>query len=404
MSTVVIVGGGQGGFQTAASLRSGGHQGPIVLLADEPYRPYQRPPLSKGFVKDEVAQEALFFRKSDYFTANDIDLRLETRVDRVDRAGKEVTTASGDRIAYDHLVLATGARVRPLPVPGADLSGVLYVRTLEDALELKARLHAGKRVVVVGGGFIGLEAAAVANELGCHVTVLEALDRLMARVVPPLVSEFFLGLHREHGVDVRLGTVVSAVEGEGGRVTGVRLRDGTLLPADLVIVGIGVLPNVELAAEAGLECRDGILVDELLRTSDPDIFAIGDCARFPHPSVEGPVRLESVQNALDQGKAVAATILGEASPYSALPWFWSDQFHLKLQMAGLATGHDQTVLRGDPAAKSFSIFYYRAGEMVSVDSVNRPGDHMVARRLLTSGVAVSPEQAGDDGFALKSLL
>ena len=401
---VLIIGGGQAAFQTAASLRAKAYGGAITIVSNDAVPPYQLPPLSKGYVKDEVSEDDLAFRKPEFYPDSHIALRLNTRAMAIDRAAKEVTLAGRETLAYDTLVLATGARVRPLPLPGADLDGLLYLRTLADARLMKQRIHAADSVAVIGGGFIGVEAAAVAAQLGKKVTVIEALDRLMARAVAPEISAAFVQLHRARGVDVRLATKTAGIAGDEGRATAVILADGSTIEAGVIIAGIGVLPNQEIAREAGLACGNGIEVDALLRTADPAIFAIGDCASFPTPFAEGRVRLESVQNALDQARFAADTILGEAKPYNAVPWFWSDQFEAKLQIAGLSMGHDQRVVRGDPEAGGFSVFYFNAGKMIAADSLDKSGDHVAVRRMLALGSKITPAQAADESVSLKALL
>jgi 3-phenylpropionate/trans-cinnamate dioxygenase ferredoxin reductase subunit len=400
--TVVIVGGGQGGFQVAASLRGKKFDGPVLILGEEAALPYQRPPLSKGYIKGEASESSVLLRPEGFYAANAIEVRLGTRVAAIDRNAGAVMLAGGERVSYDSLVLATGARVRPLPVPGADLAGVVYVRTLADAVTLKPLIEAAPRVVVVGGGFIGLECAAVASHLGCQVTVLEAMERLMGRVVSPVLSAYYRDLHAGHGVDVRLQVSVAEIRGASGRVTGVRCADGTVVPADLVVVGIGVIPNAELAATAGLACDRGIVVDALLRTLDPHIYAIGDCAAFPHPMAQGLARLESVQNAIDQGKAVADAIMGMPKPYTAVPWFWSDQYDVKLQIVGLTQNYDDTVTLGDVASGRFSVVYFREGRLIGIDSVNKPSDHVVGRKLLGAGKTLTPAAARASGFDLRA--
>ena len=401
---VVIVGAGQAGFQVAASLRGDGYAGPITLLGTEPHPPYQRPPLSKGLLLGKMARERLLFRQPDFYAAQAIDLRRGTTVTAIDRPARAVVTEAGERIAYEALVLATGTRVRPLPVPGADLAGVLYLRTIDECEDLARRIAAAERVVVIGGGFIGLEVAAAVRLLGKPVTVLEAADRLMGRVVAPVISAFYADLHRARGVELVLNARIAALEGADGRVAAVSMADGSRHPADLVVVGIGVLPNVELAAAAGLPCANGIVVDEHGRTADPAIYAAGECTSHPSRFAGGMVRLESVQNAVDQAKTVAAAILGRPVAYDEVPWFWSDQYEVKLQMVGLSAGHDQQVLRGDPATGRFSVVYFRAGRPIAIDSVNRPGDHMAGRRLLGAGRPLTPEQAADEAFELKRAL
>jgi 3-phenylpropionate/trans-cinnamate dioxygenase ferredoxin reductase subunit len=399
---VVIVGAGQAGYQVAASLRGKKFDGEIVILGDEPVLPYQRPPLSKGYVKGETKEDALLLRPESFYSTNTITVRLNCQVTAIDRASREVVLASGDRLAYDSLVLATGGRVRKLPVPGAELAGVAYVRTLADAVALKPQIEAADNVVVIGGGFIGLECAAVARTLGCEVVVLEAMDRLMARVVSPVLSDYYRDLHRSRGVDVRLGASVTEIMGAGGRVTGVRCGDGAAVLADLVVIGIGIIANDDLAKAAGLACDRGIVVDALLRTSDPDIYAIGDCATFPHPMAGGPLRLESVQNAIDQGKTVADAIMGDAKPYAAVPWFWSDQYEVKLQIVGMTQHYDDTVTLGDVAGGRFSVLYFRKGTLTGIDSVNMPSDHVAGRKLFGAGKTVAIETARASGFSLRA--
>jgi 3-phenylpropionate/trans-cinnamate dioxygenase ferredoxin reductase subunit len=399
---VVIVGGGQAGFQVAASLRGKKFDGPITILGEEAALPYQRPPLSKGYIKGEASERSVLLRPAEFYATNAIDIRLGTRVESIARDRRQLVLVGGEQVAYDSLVLATGARVRPLAVPGAALAGVVYVRTLPDAVALKPLIKAGANVVVIGGGFIGLECAAVASHLGCNVVVLEAMDRLMGRVVSPVLSAWYRDLHVGRGVDVRLGASVAEIVGAGGRATGVACADGTTLPADLVVVGIGVIPNAELAAAAGLPCERGIVVDAGLRTADSAIYAIGDCAAFPHPMAQGLIRLESVQNAVDQGKAVAETIMGAGKPYAAVPWFWSDQYDVKLQIVGLTQGYEETVTLGDTGAGRFSVLYFRAGALIGIDSVNKPSDHVVGRKLFGAGKSLPLQIARTPGFDLRS--
>jgi 3-phenylpropionate/trans-cinnamate dioxygenase ferredoxin reductase component len=401
---VVIVGAGQAGYQVAASLRAKKFDGSIVILGEEPVLPYQRPPLSKGYVKGEAKESTLLLRAADFYTTNNIEMRLDCRVASLDRAARTVVLADGGRVAYDSLVLATGGRVRKLPVPGAEFAGVAYVRTLADAVVLKPQVESAKNVVVIGGGFIGLECASVAAVLGCKVVVLEAMDRLMARVVSPVLSDYYRDLHRSRGVDVRLGASVTEIVGDGARVTGVRCGDGATVPADLVVVGIGIIANDDIAKAAGLACDRGIVVDAHLRTSDPDIYAIGDCAVFPHPMAQGLVRLESVQNAIDQGKTVADAIMGDAKSYAAVPWFWSDQYEVKLQIVGLTSQYDDTVTLGDVGSGRFSVLYFRNGGLIGIDSVNMPSDHVVGRKLFNAGKSVSVDAARALGFSLRAQL
>jgi 3-phenylpropionate/trans-cinnamate dioxygenase ferredoxin reductase subunit len=399
----VVIGTGQAGFEAAASLREQGYQEPIRLVGEEPHLPYQRPPLSKGFVLDTQGLDEVELRPAAFYRDHAIDLLAGERVVAVDRPERRVRTSSGAALPYDALVLAVGARNRPLPVDGAELDGVVSLRTLDESIALKERLRGAAHVVVVGGGFIGLEVAAVARILGKAVTVIEAQPRLMPRVVAPRISEFYQALHASQGVTIVCGAAVVEMVGERGAVRGVRLSHGASYPADLVLVGIGVVPNAELALDAGLTVRNGIAVDEYLQTKDPHVYAIGDCAEYPNPFAGGRVRLESVQNAADQGRAVAAAILGRRARYEALPWFWTDQFDVRLQMAGLSQGHDRVVVRGDPGVRKFSVFYFKGDRLVAVDSINRPADHILARRLLQAHTPVTPEQAADETFDLKKL-
>jgi len=388
---VVIVGGGQAGFQAAASLRAEGYQEPITLIGDEPHPPYQRPPLSKAFVLGKQNQDQILLRPETYYRDHQIRWIPGERTMAIETCEHRVRLRGGAAIPYDSLVLALGARNRTLPLPG-----VAYLRTLAEAIEIKQRLEQANDVVIIGGGFIGLEIAASARTLGKSVTVVEVLPRLMARVVAPVVSDFFYRAHVSRGVEVLLNTRVREIRG-GDAV----LEDGSRRHGDLVVVGVGIVPNTELAAEAGLPVANGICVDEWLRTADERIYAIGDCAVYPSAYARSRVRLESVQNAVDQAVAVAKAIAGKGAPYRAVPWFWSDQFDLRLQMAGLPAGHDQMVVRGEPESGKFSVFYFRQGRLCAVDSVNRPADHLAARKLIASGAPVNPQQAADESFSLK---
>jgi 3-phenylpropionate/trans-cinnamate dioxygenase ferredoxin reductase subunit len=399
----VIVGTGQAGFQTAASLRAEGYQEPITLIGEEPHIPYQRPPLSKGFALDQQDIESIELRPQKFYQDHRIDLLTGKNVTAIDRATRQVTMESGGRVLYERLVLAVGARNRMLPVKGAELDGVLYLRSLDEAVVVKDRMKNAQKIVVIGGGFIGLELAAVASTLGKSVTVLEALPRLMSRVVAPIISEFYQELHSSRGVKILCGAAVSEIAGSGGKVRAVVLRDGPRYPADLVLVGIGVVPNVELARDAGLRISNGIAVDENLQTDDENIFAIGDCAEHPCVFAGARIRLESVQNAADQAQCVAATIAGRRNRYRALPWFWTDQFDIKLQMAGISQGHDRIGTRGNRESRKLSVFYFRENQLVAIDSINRPLDHMIGRKLLAAGVPLTPEQAADENVDLKKL-
>lgn len=404
MSGIVIVGGGQAGHQIAASLRGEGYGGALTLVGEEAELPYQRPPLSKGLLLGVADPARLPFRLEGFYQKHAIELLRGIRVHALDPAARQLDLG-GRTLAYEKLALVTGADVRRLAVPGGDADGVLYLRTLDDALALKRRLDEATRVVVIGGGFIGLEVAASSKKLGKTVTVVELADRLMGRVVAPLLSDHFKAMHEGHGVEVMLGQGVREIETREGRVAAVVTSDGRRFEADLVVVGIGVTPADALARTAGLEVENGIVVDETTRTSDPRIVAAGDCANHPNPYAGGArIRLESVQNAVDQAKTAALALLDRPARYQAVPWFWSDQFEAKLQMVGFSLGHDEVITRGDPASGSFSAVYYRAGRLIAIDSVNQPADHMAGRRLLAAGIDVPPGVAGDPGRPLKSLL
>lgn len=401
--SAVIIGSGHAGTQAAASLREEGWEGGIVMLSDEKDLPYQRPPLSKAFLKGAMDHAGLPLRAEQFFTERGIDLRLGEKAERIDRAAKRVELASGSAQPYDHLILATGARGRVLRVPGADLEGVFSLRAIRDAAGIREGLGAGRRVVIIGAGFIGLEIAVTALALGGEVTVVEIADRPLGRAVSPAMSAFFHEAHLAFGARILLRTGVAAILGENGRVTAVELSDGERVPADIVIAGVGVTAEDALAREAGLECANGIVVDEFLLTSDPHISAIGDCAQFPSAHLGAPLRLESVQNATDQARALARRLMGRPETYDALPWFWSDQGDLKLQIAGLSHGVDHWVTRGDPATRAFATLGFRGGKLAVVETVNRGADHMAARRIIASGAHITPEQAADLAFDLKKL-
>ncbi|ABD68055.1 FAD-dependent pyridine nucleotide-disulphide oxidoreductase [Rhodoferax ferrireducens T118] len=405
---IVIIGAGQAGVQTAEALRAGGFAGAITLLGDEPHGPYHRPPLSKAWLAGDIGAEQLVMRAPEALARKNIALRTHTQVNAIDRAARQVKLADGSALSYSGLVLATGSTPRRLPLPGGDAKGVLALRSRMDASAIAERMamciEQQLPVVVIGGGFIGLEVAATARKKGLRVTVLEAAPRLLGRVLAPLLSDWYAQLHRSHGVNLVLGAQITALEADRqGTVSGVRMADGTLHPAALVVVGIGVSANEQLARDAGLACERGIVVDACGRTSDPVIVAAGDCAarRLPDGSL---LRLESVQNAIEQGKSVAAALLGQERPFTATPWFWSDQYDKKLQMAGLSGGADQWAVRGDMDSGSFSVYHLRAGQLLAVDSVNASRDHLQARKLLDAGVSPTPAQVGDAAFDLGTLL
>ncbi|MBQ0826011.1 NAD(P)/FAD-dependent oxidoreductase [Streptomyces tagetis] len=407
----LIVGASQAGLQLAVSLRQLGDTEPITLVGEEVHPPYQRPPLSKEFLAGKAGPESLDLRTPSYYAEAAIGLVVGERVTDVALSptgppgSGTAVTASGRSFAFDRLALTVGAGPRRLTVPGAGLDGIRCLRDRDDAAELRRRLGSASRVVVVGGGFIGLEAASVARALGKDVTVVEAADRLLSRAVAPVLSEFYRRAHLRRGTRVLLSAAVAGFDGTHGKVTGVRLADGTSLPADLVLVGVGVLPRTELAERLGLECDHGIVVDGQARTSDPRVVAAGDCTVRPHPVTGlGRVRLESVQNAVAQATAAAASLLGRAAPPAPVPWFWSHQGDLRLQIAGLSGGYDRHVVRGEPDSERFSVLYYRQGELLAIDAVNSPADYMAVRKALTQGTNVPASLAGDQDTPLKALL
>lgn len=387
LQRAVIVGASHAGAQLAASLRQEGWDGEIILVGDESVLPYQRPPLSKAYLAGKSTLDELAIRSAEFYTKQRIQL-LDATVEAIDRSVGHLSLSTGDALPYDKLALCTGARPRRLPTPGADLAGVFYLRTAADVEMIREAASPGRRAVIVGGGYIGLETAASLRALGLEVTVLEATERVLERVTAPEVSAFFDRIHREEGVNIRTGALVEALSGDG-RVREVILASGESIPADLVIVGIGVEPNTELAAAAGLVVDNGVVIDDQARTSDPDIVAAGDCASHDMARYGRRIRLESVPSAAEQAKVAAATVCGKSKKIAALPWFWSDQYDLKLQIAGLNTGYDEVVLSGDPTRdRDFTCFYLRAGELIAADCINRPRDFMFSKRVITQQVAI----------------
>jgi 3-phenylpropionate/trans-cinnamate dioxygenase ferredoxin reductase component len=401
--SVLIVGAGHAGYQVAASLRQHGFGERICLINDEAHLPYQRPPLSKAYLKGEGRPDSLMFRPDKFYRDQNIEL-IADRALFIDRAAQRLVLASGAFMDYGHLVLATGARNRLLDLPNANLPEVRYLRILDESEALRQRIGSARHVAVIGAGFIGLEFAATARAKGLEVDVIELGSRVMARAVTAEISEYFQERHTSAGIRIHLGVQATSIESAGEKIAGISLSDGRHIPVDLVVVGVGVLPNVELASEAGLPVASGIIVDEHLLTADPNISAIGDCALFASPRFGGSLRLESVQNATDQARCVAARLTGNAKIYDGLPWFWSDQGDDKLQIAGLTTGYDQVVVRGDQKARSFSAFCYKAGQLVGIESVNRAADHVFGRKILGVNRSIGPEQAGDLSFDLKAAL
>ena len=406
--SIVIIGAGQAGVQTAEALRAGGYGGSITLLGNEAHGPYHRPPLSKAWLAGEMEAIQLVMRAPEMLAKKNITLRTNTEVTAVDRTAKSITLADGSSLPYTGLVLATGSTPRMLSLPGADAKGVLPLRSRDDASAIAERmavcLEKKLPLVVIGGGFIGLEVAATARKKGVSVTVLEAAPRLLGRVLAQSLSDWYAELHRSHGVKLVLNAHIAALEvGADGFVNGVRMADGSVQGAGLVVVGIGVSANDQLAKAAGLACDRGIVVDECGRTSDPSVVSAGDCTarRLPDGTL---LRLESVQNATEQGKSAAAALLGTERPFTATPWFWSDQYDKKLQMAGLSIGADTWAVRGDMASGPFSVYHFRGEQLLAVDSVNATKDHLQARKLLDLGVSPTPAQVKDLGFDLATLL
>lgn len=401
---VVIIGAGQAGLQTALSLRQGGFAGAITMINDEAEPPYQRPPLSKAYLANKQQAEHLHLRPISFYRDHDIALMSTRRAVAIDRQLLRVALDSGPEVAYDRLILATGARPRVLPILGAHGPGVLYLRTLADATALRQTLKTARRLAVVGGGFIGLEVAAIAALAGVEVTVVEAFDRTMARIVSPSISQYFEAFHAQAGVQIRQSaTATQIVRDSDRRVSGLELTDGDTVPADVIVVGVGVIANDALAASAGLPVEDGIVVNEFLQTSDPTIFAIGDCASFPQTRTNTRLRLESIQNATNHARCVAAGMIGEPQPYADVPWFWTEQYGQRLQIAGIGNSPDDVsvVLKSDNTG-AFSILHFSDGGLTMAESVNRPSDHMSARRILVKDAAsLTPEEAARPDFDLK---
>ena len=401
---ILIVGGGHGGAQAAAALRQRQHPGSIAIVGEEPQPPYERPPLSKEYLSGDKPLERILIRPPAFWAERDVAILTGRKVIAVDPQAHFVTTAAGERIGYGQLIWAAGGHARRLSCHGHHLDRIHSIRSVADVDRLRAELPATRRVVVVGGGYIGLEAAAVLTKLGKQVTVLEAQSRVLARVAGEPLSRFYEAEHRARGVDIRLDTVVTAIEGDV-HATGVSLADGEVIPADMVIVGIGIVAAVAPLLAAGAPGGDGVQVDDHCRTMLPDIWAVGDAARHANPFAGGrEIRLESVQNANDMATTVAKALTGAAEPYHAVPWFWSNQYDLKLQTVGLSTGHDATVTRGDPHARSFSVIYLREGEVIALDCVNATRDYVQGRALVLAGAAVPPERLADPATPLKELI
>jgi 3-phenylpropionate/trans-cinnamate dioxygenase ferredoxin reductase subunit len=405
---ILIVGAGQAAAQAVETLRKRGHVGPLVVLGDENILPYQRPPLSKKYLAGQMEADRLLFRHAAHYEEHHVDLHLGVPAVTLDCQARRVERADGEHFEYEKLLLATGSQPRVLSAPGSGLASVYYLRTAADVERLRLELRPGRRAVVIGGGYIGLEVAATCSELGLAVTVVEATDRVMNRVVAPVVSRFYEAEHARHGVQILCGARVGELVAGGdsassgsARVAAVRLADGRELQADFVLVAIGVLPADALARNAGLACEDGIVVDEYCRTSDPHVWAAGDCTRHPSLHFGGRVRLESVDNAFEQGTSAALNMLGLTTVHDKVPWFWSDQFDLKMVIVGLSTGFDQLVVRGDPATRAFSVCYLKGGELLAVETVNHVKDQMAARKLIPARARPDPAKLANDSIALK---
>ena len=404
MGSCVIVGASHAAAQLVVSLRQQGWEGEIVLVGDEPHLPYHRPPLSKTFLSGDKGLEDILIRPASAYEKANVTLRLGQRVTALNSVDKTLTIDNGDVIHFEKLVLATGSRARQISLPGADKAGVFYLRNVGDVNGIRALIGTGKRAVIIGGGYIGLESAAAMRAMGMEVTVLEAMSRVLQRITAPEISAFYQRIHTEEGVNVQTDVVIRSIEGDAS-VTGVQCEDGLFYPADVVIVGIGIVPNIELAESAGIQIENGIVVNEYCESSHPDILAVGDCTYHFNPIYGRQLRLESVQNAVDQAKVAAATVAGKREPYAALPWFWSDQYNLKLQIAGLSQGFDQVVVRGDiNNSRKFAAFYLQAGKLLAVDAINSPLEFMLGKRLLTLGISPDPSVLADTDFDLKSLL
>ena len=401
--SVVIIGAGQAAAQACQSLRMGGYEGALTLIGDEAALPYQRPPLSKAYMKGELPEERLYFKPEAWYEDNDIEVKLGVTAEAIDRQNRLVLLKDGGSVAYDALILATGSRPRALPVEGADLEHVYDLRSLTDVEQIRPQMVEGRKLVIIGAGYIGLEAAAVARQMGLEVSVVEMAERVLARVTSPLMSAFFETEHAAQGVKILTGVRLERLKGEGGAVKAAVLANGDELPADIVLVGIGIVPNVELAEAAGIACKNGIVTDRDARTNDPRLFATGDCAQrlLVHYGRQG--RLESVHNAIEQGKLAAAAILGKPRPAEDCPWFWSDQYDLKLQIAGLSEGYDEIVVRGEPEARKFAAFYLKSGKLIAADAINSAPEFMVAKKLIMSGASVAPEQLSDTSISMKEI-
>ena len=402
--TVLIIGAGQAAAQTAASLRQGGFEGGITIVGDEPSLPYQRPPLSKAYLKGDLEEDRLYFKNADWYAAQNVEVLTDTKITSIDATENIAKTNADKSIRFDHLVFATGSRNRKLPMEGADLGNVFGLRDLADVDALRPHVGPNKNLVIIGAGYIGLETAAVAKTLGSNVTVLELAERVLARVTSPVISAFYEDLHSRHGVTIKTGCSTSSINGKDGMVESVTLSKGEVLPCDALLIGIGILPNIDVAVEAGVTCEDGILVNENGRTNLPHVYAAGDCAKRRIMPYDRMGRLESVHNAIEQGKQVAAAILDKPAPKLDCPWFWSDQYNIKLQIAGLSTGYDDFVIRGDKGSEKFAVFYFKDSILIAADAINSAPEFMTAKRLISAQAKVPPEWLEDNGHSLKDIM
>ena len=402
--TCIVIGASHAAAQLAPTLRQEGWEGRIIVIGDEAWIPYHRPPLSKTFLSGEKSMDEIYIKPQNVYESADIEFMLNTRVESIDRENKLVTLDNGESINWDKLALTTGSRVRKIDMPGVDLDGIYYLRDAADVDKIRSRTGKGKKAVIIGGGYIGLETAAVLRKLGMEVTVIEMMDRVLQRITTPEISAFYQRIHTEEGVKILCGVGLEAFEGDG-EVEKVICNDGSEHEADLVVIGVGILPNVELAEACGIEVNNGIVVDEFARTSDPDIVAAGDCTFHPNAFYARDIRLESVQNASDQARTAALSLCGKDKAYDALPWFWSDQYDLKLQIAGLSQGYDEVIIRGDiEGSRSFAAFYLKEGVIISVDAINKPPEFMMGKRLITSKVSPDREKLADPGVPIKELM
>ena len=403
MNEIVVIGSGQAAIQTVMSLKRNEFTGSIKVIGEEDHLPYQRPPLSKDFLLEEYKPERVSLKKKEFYEENGVDLILGKRAESIDTILKEITLSDENKIHYDQLIIATGSRVRKLNVPGSDKKGLYYLRDLDDANALKQRLKKNKKMVIVGAGYIGLEVASVAASLGVKVTVIEMANRVMNRTVDPIISSYYQKLHESHGVKIHLDNGLKAFEG-GDSVNAVRCSDGLMLEADLVVIGAGVLPNQEIAIEAGLECNNGIMVNEFGETASAHVYACGDCTNHPNKGLNTRLRLESVHNAMEQSKTVANTIMGNKEPYDQVPWFWSDQYDHKLQLVGISGDHDEVVMRGLESEQKFLLFYLKNSELIAVNAINSSKEFLICRKLVANKVKISSDVIKDQSVNLNNLL